>query len=248
MRTIDDDAIPSLPGLERPDWISPCARIIIKGKNDESTWGEALMGERRLAQLNWAASGRLVHEKPLDADGEGHGIEIQRDNSGRIIWSARWVHGKMHGPAIQFDERGRPLLVTHFARGRGTDIWMNCGKVTEIRELEDGQLHGLVRWGDPEKPSEEGCFFRGQRHGIFREWKPDGNLRKGFPRFYIKDARVARRVYMTAQAKDPSLPQYDPRDNSDKRTTPNAVRESRDRAKELRRELKIIERVRQFGG
>lgn len=234
--------------VERPNWISTRAQLVISSRNDTSMWGEARMGERRLAQLNWTLDGQLLHEKPLDVDGNGHGVEVQRDDSGRIVWCAQWVRGAMHGPVIQFDEHGRPLIVSHFVRGRGTDIWMNCGKVTEVRELADGQLHGLVRWGDPRRPLEEGRFFRGQRHGIFREWRPDGTLRKGFPRFYLRDAGVSRQAYLAAQAKDASLQRYDARDDSNKRTTPQAVREALKGARDLRRELALVEHMRRLGG
>lgn len=80
------------------------------------------MGRRRLAQLLWTSDGRLMHEKQLDSNRKGHGLEIERDDSGRIAWYAQWVHGKQHGLAIQFDGRGRPLSVTRFTHGRGTDI------------------------------------------------------------------------------------------------------------------------------
>jgi hypothetical protein len=234
--------------LPRPNWISARAKLVIKGKNNDSMWGEARIEKRRLAQLNWTAGGHLLHELPLDAAGKGHGFEVERDDSGRIVWCAHWVHGSMHGPVMQFDERGRPLFVTHFVHGRGTDIWMNCGEVAEVRELLDGKLHGLVRWGNPRRPYDEGHFCRGERHGIFREWLPSGHLRKGFPRFYLKDSQVSRRVYEAAQAEAVSLPRYNARDDFNTRTTPKAVRLALECAKYLRRNLALVDHLRRLAG
>ncbi|MGH2396163.1 MAG: toxin-antitoxin system YwqK family antitoxin [bacterium] len=220
--------------------------LVVKGKKQDGMWGEARLDTRALGQLNWSSDGRLLHERRFDAQGRVHGIETERDESGRVVWCATWVDGSMHGPAVQFDDRGRPVLVTHFVRGCGTDIWASCGKVTELRELVDGVPHGLERWGDPRRPWEEGSFFAGQRHGIFREWKSDGTLRKGFPRYYVNGNQVSRRAYDAARASDPSLPPYVARKDLNKRRLPRAVREAFERARNLRRELVLVERARRL--
>jgi hypothetical protein len=229
--------------LERPSWISARAQIVVKGENEASRWGEALRGDRRLAQLTWSPEGRLLYEKPFDAEGGVHGIEIERSDSGEVVWCARWVHGVMHGPAMQFDERGRPVVVTRFEHGRGTDIWMSGGKVTEVREMAEGVPHGLVRWGAPRRPWEEGHFSRGERHGIFREWESDGSLRAGFPRYYVRDTPVPRHQYELERAKDGSLPQYRARDDANRRPMPPSVRDALDRARCLRSERALVERA-----
>jgi hypothetical protein len=202
-----------------------------------------LLGSRRLGRLIWSRDGALMHEQPLDAQGRAHGIEIEYDDSGAVVWCATWVHGSMDGPVVQLDERGVPVLVTGFEGGRGTDLWMSCGQISEVRELLDGAPHGLLRWGDPTRPSEEGYFVRGQRHGIFREWESDGRLRKGFPRYYLDDARVSRRVYEAARVEDPSLRPYVAREDVNRRAMPEAVREALARARGLRRELALVERA-----
>jgi hypothetical protein len=178
--------------------------------------------------------GRVMHEQPLDRQGRAHGIEIERDDAGAVVWSATWVHGTMHGPLIQFDGHGTPLLITQFVRGRGTDLWMTCGRISEVRELLDGVRHGVERWGDPERPTEEGYFAHGRRHGVFREWTSSGRLRRGFPRFYLDDARVTRRTYELALERDSSLRPYSAREDSNARAMPAAVREAIARARSLR--------------
>jgi len=231
-------------GLERPDWLPARASIVVTGRNNASARGEARTGKRPLAQLTWSLEGRLLYEKPLDPSGRAHGIETERDDAGRVIWCARWVHGLMHGPAIQFDAQGRPIVVTEFVRGRGVDIWVSCGKVTEVREMAEGVPHGLVRWGNPARPWEEEHFFHGQRHGVFRQWEPDGSLRKGYPHFYLRDTRVSRRKYEAARAKDESLPEYRATDDSNRRTIPQVVREALERARRLASELALLEHAR----
>jgi hypothetical protein len=212
-------------------------------------WGEARLGRRRLAQLLWTGDGQLRHEKPLDAEGRGHGLEIQRDDLGKIAWCAEWAHGKQHGLVIQFGPRGRPLLVTEFVRGRGADIWISgCDgrtrtAVTEVRELVDGRLNGWVRWGSPRRPWDEEHFVHGERHGIFRRWE-EGSLCKGYPRFYVKDVRVSRRAYEAAQTSDATLPRYFEQDNVNVRALPAVVRDALARAKALRRALTVVEQVR----
>jgi hypothetical protein len=152
---------------ERPAWISPRARIVVERQDEWSVLGEARLGSRPVARLVWRRDGQLVSAQQLDADGRGHGLEIER-HAGRTTWCAQWVHGKQHGLAIQLDDRGRALSASRFVHGRGTDIWMsNCGKVSEVRETQDGHLHGWVCWGDPEQPGEEEHYCQGQRHGIF---------------------------------------------------------------------------------
>jgi hypothetical protein len=226
--------------LQRPTWVFDRARLVILRSDRHSVQGEALLGGRKLGRLLWSLDGRILHEQPLDAQGRHHGVEVERDNSGKAVWCAGWVHGSMHGPVIQFDEHGHPLMVTYFVRGRGTDIWMSGGHVSEIREMEDAQPHGLVRWGNPTSPSEEGYFFRGRRHGIFRKWESDGTLKKGYPQYYVEDKRISRLAYEKACEANPVLPPYNPRQNGNRRALPGAVRDALARARKLRRELALI--------
>lgn len=238
------DSAPEASALQRPEWLTRRAQLVIRSHDQHSVLGEARRGMRRLGRLIWSRGGRLMHEQPLDAQGRAHGIEVERDDAGAIVWCAAWVHGSMHGPLMHFDERGVPVLVTQFVRGQGTDLWMNCGQISEVRELLDGVPHGLVRWGDPRRPCEEGYFVRGRRHGIFREWESDGTLRKGFPRYYLEDTRVSRRAYELARTEDSSLRPCVAREDSNYRVMPPAVREAFARARKLRCELLLVERAR----
>ena len=234
-------AAPSV-SLQMPAWWPAGARVV-RRQGANAIAGEARIDRRPLARLLWTSDGQLAHEMPLDAKGRNHGVEIERDDQGQIAWCAQWVHGKQHGLVMQFDRRGHPVLVTEFVGGVGTDLWMTCGIISEVRECTDRRLHGLVRWGDPRRPWEEEHYHRGQRHGIFRTWDDD-KLANGFPCFYLKGKVVSRRAYEAAQAKDASLPPYDKRDDSNRRAMPPVVRDALDRAKALRRELRLVEEVR----
>jgi len=234
----------AVSALQLPERLPRRAKLVIRRRDAHSVLGEARRGTRRLSRLIWSRDGALLHEQPLDARGRSHGIEVEWDDSGAVLWCATWVHGSMHGPLMLFDEAGQPALVTEFVHGRGTDLWLSCGRVSEVRELVDGRLHGLVRWGDPERPSEEGYFDRGRRHGIFREWEANGTLRKGFPRYYLRDARVSRRRYELAQAKSSSLRPYIASEDANDREMPIAVREALARARALRGELALVDRAR----
>jgi hypothetical protein len=226
--------------LECPEWLPARARIVVTRRTEGSIQGEARLGRRRLAQLLWTPDGQLGWEQPLGKNGKPHGIEVERDDDGRVTWCAQWVNGQMHGPVMQFDARGLPMMVTDFVRGRGIDIWIGGRQVAEIREMADGRLHGIVRWGDPRKPSSEERFFHGERHGIFREWEPDGRLRSRFPQYYVNDRLVSLTRYKSAQAKDESLPPYCEEDDANQRPMPEVVRDALKRARSLRRDLAFV--------
>lgn len=212
--------------------------MMVKGKNEGHIWGEAQLEGRTVARLSWSLDGGLIQEMQCDAHGKAHGFELEYDDSGRVIWVAQWEHGFMHGPAIQLDENGSPIIMTSFDQGRGVDIWMSCGEVSEVREMVDGVPHGFVRWGEPTRPWEEEHFFQGKRHGIFRQWT-EGNLEEGFPRFYVDDKPVSRSEYETARETEASLPPYRPEEDSNDRAMPQVVLDARKRAEELAAEFSL---------
>jgi len=223
----------SIATLKRPVWLPDGGEIVVVGHNEDSIWGTARSGGRVIAQLTWSPEGRLLHEKPMDGLGRGHGIEIRHDDEGRVVWCARWVDGQLHGPVVQLRDDGTPVVLTRFERGCGVDVWTQCGEVTEVREMDQGVPHGSVRWGAPTEPWEEGGYAHGKRHGILRRWNPDGSLCIGFPRFHIDDLEVSQDRYETTARSDPSLPPYRAGDDANRRPLPPVVREALRRAAEL---------------
>jgi hypothetical protein len=242
----------TLPSLEIPIWLSPGVTLVVTRHDRDSVSGEARSGRRRLARFLWTTGGLLQHETPLDARGREHGLQIERDDEGKIAWCAQWSHGKQHGLTMQLGRGGRPLLVTEFVRGRGTDIWTSgCAGpahagVSEVRELADDRLNGWIRWGNPRRPWEEEHYRRGERHGITRVWK-DNELSAGYPQFFVRGVRVSRRAYRAAEAADPTLPRYLEQDNVNARPLPEVVRAALARAKELRRALAFLGQLRRRG-
>jgi hypothetical protein len=238
-----------------PAWLPAGARLVIKRQTETGISGELRLGRRTLARLGWSRARpeddfELAGEHMLDAKGRNHGLEIERDGD-YIQWCAEWVHGRQHGLAIQFDPRGRPLMVTEFVHGRGLDIWANWSnrgrnrsEPGEVHSWRDGHLHGYVWWGPPRALSSEEHFVRSKLHGITRRWDSDGALERGYPQFYVDDVKVTRRAYAAAQAADPRLPAYRAEDDRNVRAMPAAVRDAFTRAKQLRRMLTFLAQVR----
>jgi hypothetical protein len=239
--------------IEVPRWLPARAQIVMSEPKHGSITGEARLEAQTLARLMWvpepgkARKMRLIHADQLDGEGRRHGFEAEYDD-GRTAWCAQWVRGKMHGLAIQLDRRGRPMIASRFVRGRGTDLWMGCGQgpVSEVREMLDGQLHGLVRWGEPEEPWEEERYRHGKRHGIFRKWS-DGALEKDSPQFYVQDRQVSRRAYQAAQRRDASLPRHDASDDDPRRPALAVVRNAIARAERIREDRALRRQIRQLG-
>lgn len=175
------------------------------------------LGGRQVAWVLWE-EGRVESEKYFDEQGRQHGVERYRHANGRVKWESRWKHGLLHGKTRQWDEKGTLLLETRFVRGTGIDVWWDGGTVSEVREMKDGRLHGLERWGTPRRVYIEKSWFEGWEHGIWREWNSHGRLSRGFPRYYVHGVRVTRRAYLSACARDPTLPRYIPRDDRPART------------------------------
>lgn len=213
--------------LERPRAALAHAVIEITDSDEHCVQGTVGVGGRKVMRVTWEAEGKIHRTLSYDRDGRPHGLECEYREDGILIWCQQWVHGKMHGPCMMLDERGRPLAVSKFVEGRGFDVWMGgCNEgIAEIHQLADGAPHGVTRWGDPSRPWEEEHFFEGRRHGIFRCWD-DGVLEKGFPEFYVNGERVSREEYELARQNDAALPAYREQDDDNARELPAAVVEA----------------------
>ena len=60
-------------------------------------------------------------------------------------------------------------------------------------------------------------------HGIERSWNQQGLLHRGYPRYWLNDARVTKSQYVRACADDPALPPFHERDNRPQRRFPSEV-------------------------
>ena len=140
---------------------------------------------------------------------------------GRTKWRARWVHGVQHGLQQQWDEHGNLLTATRFVRGTGLDLWFDGGRLSESRQFVDGHLHGPERWWSGARDVWlEIQFWRGQKHGLERQWNNRGRLRRGYPKYFVHDQQVTRRAYEQARRSDATLPALSPREGRPQRTPP----------------------------
>jgi len=90
--------------------------------------------------------------------------------------------------------------------------------------LRRGLRHGFEWWLYGRQLSSEAHFLDGKSHGIERSWSVQAKLERGYPRYWVNDARVTKRQYLAAARKDPSLPPFRERDNRAKRLLPLTVR------------------------
>lgn len=189
----------------------PRAALPREGKTPGAATRYVLRG-KLVAAVCWHDSGQPAWVWHYDADGMKHGLERYYFEDGRVQWETRHVHGLQHGPQRQWDARGRLICETHFVRGTGRDLWWgNDGGsfLSELRELVDGQRHGVEQWwSSPRRVHEESWFFAGLPHGVQRQWGDGHRLRRGFPVFYIHGRRVTRSQYDRAAISDPTLRPY----------------------------------------
>ena len=97
-------------------------------------------------------------------------------------------------------------MASRFQRGSGIDLWFDCGQLSEEREFARGLLHGVERWWATKTTVWHETHWRnGLKHGVEREWNEKGQLRRGFPRFFVRDEQVTRHRYEAARSSDPTL-------------------------------------------
>lgn len=175
-------------------------------------------------------TGDLEHELPLK-NGRAHGIEYWSSVPGKLISAEPYSNGLPHGTARQWSDDGKLIGTYTMKHGTGLDLWwqksFENGKpyLSEARYYKDGKRHGFEWWlnDDQESVWEESHFRNDQSHGIERSWNCHGRLCRGYPKCWVGDARVTKREYLRAQAKDPTLPPFRESDNRPQRRFPPEV-------------------------
>src|SRR6266542_4476725 len=150
----------------------------------------------------------MLLEEWTERDGVRHGYDLHWDGSGRLTFETRYVEGREHGLARQWQE-GRLLGSYWMEHGTGLDLWRSSdGSLLEERHCRDGERDGFERWwnGDNRTVCREGHFRRGVPHGVFRVWNPRGRLRRGYPQYFVIGRRVTKQAYLRAELVDSSLP------------------------------------------
>ena len=213
------------PVLQRPAGAPRGARLVVVDRVGISVRGELQQGGLRLAQLTWDSRGRLTWEKPFDGNGRAHGLERELREDGSVSWQVPWSRGAMHGLARQFDESDRCIMRSRFVRGRGVDVFCDVLDgviaIAELREMDE-TLHGLERWGPPDRPYEEGHHEHGKRHGVFRLWR-SGVLEGDGPRYFVNDVQTSRDAYRRQRRTMPDLPPDRRRDDRPARSLPRCL-------------------------
>ena len=190
---------------------------------------DCLLNGEVVGRRSYNEDGQLVIETPLK-NGLKHGREYYWDDDGTLNLIEPYVNGKIHGTAKQYGRNGKVIGTYTIRHGTGYDIWRvededGAIHISEIHSLKDGLPHGY-EWWVTDKPRiiyEERHWHEGQFHGIEREWNLANKLRRGFPRYWIKNERVDKRKYLRAAEDDPSLPPFRLKDNSPRRRFPPAI-------------------------
>lgn len=176
-------------------------------------------------------TGELQGERPL-RDGKTHGMVYRCDVPGRVLSREPYRDGLPHGVARQWDNDGTLIGSWKMKRGTGWDLWRCAGEggvhLTEAGEMKAGNLHGFEWWLNEDHRSvhAEAHFWLGQRHGIERSWNAKGRLRRGYPRYYVRQQRVDKKNYLKARLNDPALPPFRVEDNLPARRFPAEVRDA----------------------
>jgi antitoxin component YwqK of YwqJK toxin-antitoxin module len=175
-------------------------------------------------------TGELALECPMK-NGSMHGIEYRSDVPGKLLSAEPYSNGLPHGNARQWSHTGKLLGAYTMKHGTGVDLWWQEGfenrpsYLAEARYYKAGKRHGFEWWLNEDQKSvwEESHFRSDERHGIERHWNSQGRLCRGYPKYWVNDARVTKRQYLRACAKDASLPPFREADNRPQRKFPPEV-------------------------
>jgi antitoxin component YwqK of YwqJK toxin-antitoxin module len=175
-------------------------------------------------------NGQLEFERPMK-NGVTHGTLYGIDD-GVVTFAEPYRNGLAHGIAKQWSIDGEPIGFYTMKHGTGLDLW-RCkanwanGRVflSEARYLKEGKWHGFEWWLDENQKSvyTERHFWENLQHGVERQWNSQGRLKRGYPRYWVNNKRVAKREYLHACAEDPNLPRFRESDNRPRRKFPPEV-------------------------
>lgn len=189
---------------------------------------EYLVGTDIVGIRYFHETGELSFEIP-QRHGRLHGTMYRWDEPGVLLSTEPYVDGLAHGTARQWDND--TLIGTYtMVRGTGLDLWWSrrpSGEIllAEARSLRDGRLDGFEWWINEDQRSvyEERHFQHGKLHGIERQWNAKGRLRRGYPKYWVNDTQVSKRIYLARAKKDPTLPPFRASDNDPRRQFPKDV-------------------------
>ncbi|HLY98362.1 MAG TPA: hypothetical protein VKT33_04780 [Candidatus Angelobacter sp.] len=185
-----------------------------------------VVGERQFDE-----NGLPEFERPLK-NGVTHGLLYHFEN-GVVTFMEHYSNGFAHGTAKQWSDDGELIGTYTMKHGTGLDLWRvrkdwGDGRVylAEARFVKDGKWHGFEWWLNEDQTSvhEEHHFRENLQHGIQRSWNSQGRLRRGYPRYWVRNTRVTKREYLRECANDSNLPLYREQDNLPVRKFPAEIR------------------------
>jgi antitoxin component YwqK of YwqJK toxin-antitoxin module len=175
-------------------------------------------------------NGDLMSDTPMK-NGLAHGTQFFF-LEGKLDFSEHFENGLAHGTAKQWSEEGEIIGTYSMKHGTGLDLWRHKSFLDEgtyflleARYLKDGMFHGFEWWLNEDQTSvhEECHYWRDQKHGIERVWNGEGKLKRGYPKYWIKNKQVTKRQYLKECANDASLPCFNEKDNLPRRKFPKEV-------------------------
>ena len=187
---------------------------------------DCILDDQVVGQRSYDGVENLRIETPI-RNGQKHGREYTWSESGGLESVEPFVNGKLHGLAKQYGRRGNVIGTYRFMHGTGYDIWRweredGSIYISEASHIQDGSLDGYEWWLKEDQRSiwHECHWQSGKLHGIERMWNERGKLKRGFPKYWIRDQAVRKHVYMKAAEKDKTLPGYRDKDNQPQRKFP----------------------------
>ena len=175
------------------------------------------------------SNGRLMRETPLK-NGRKQGREYIWDETGHLESVEPYVDGQLHGLARQYNRKGKVIGTYRFVHGTGYDIWRYEREdgtigISEIFSIQNSVLHGFEWWlrDDQRSVWHERHWHQGKVHGIERMWNREGGLKRGYPRYWIRNQAVSKRVYIKAAQQDETLPEVREIENRPERRFPVEV-------------------------
>lgn len=182
------------------------------------------LGDAQVGYRLWYPSGQLALDYGLKG-GLKHGTEYHFNEAGHLTFLEPYRAGQVHGTARQWSDDGELLVACRLDHGVGLDLWCDeeTGRLAEEHFWPaDGDQGYLRQWNDDERTVwEEYYYVRGRGyHGIWREWNDQGKLRRGFPHYYVHDAKVSKRQYLRACEHDDTLGLYRPKEDRPSRKLP----------------------------
>ena len=202
--------------------ITRSAKEVAEFKNGRKASAEYFVNGKLVGRRYWHHNGQLQAEWCFSKK-RIHGLWRQWHPNGQLSFQTRYKNGLEHGIARQWNERGEQIGSYQMKMGTGWDVWWGLSEEfpSETRYFLKGKPHGLEQWWRRKNEVWEECHWSdGKRHGIWRMWK-SRKLDSGYPQFYLSDKKVTKRVYLMAAKKDATLPAYDPKDDSPRRTPPS---------------------------